>query len=305
MLVIAVFYILYYHPHQSVSTADQAVPSTLGKFLERSGHRASINLLEKGLKLNPNDPLRQETFRKKAEAGIGSVEEAFLENGAYLRFSASTGELIKYSLPPSEVRSVENTDKGPISKEEFLSRVHSVVKYFIPEATASSNVEFLINADAVRYQSSDQNQELSGVDSAAPGPEDYWEIQVRRRFRAFDCLSGIVIRANVRTGRIIMISNLPFVEPTTLNQRISKEQAIQIGIKLAQDKGIRFSRVETSQLVVHPNNLWDISDLQMLSTSSHTRLCWLVRFVNENMQSSRPVDILVDCETGIIDGGMY
>ena len=117
---------------------------------------------------------------------------------------------------------------------------------------------------------------------------------------------GLFVGVSAYSGAIRSFANYPVVVPSSMDQRLSSEQAQLAALAFLRTRftGGRLDREGHAELaIIHPNGCW--SDKTSLLPAGEPRLSWLVGFVHSPDDSTRAtVTVYVDCASGEIIGGM-
>jgi len=267
--------------------------TTVRSILESEDLKIEAAPLEEYLDLDL-DAAVDTDFAVKPSGVYGNTLPIRTLDGKVFIFSVDTGRLLActkaFGTPSDATVPKPGTEERWIGKEEALAIARDLLE--------ALDVDIDLEEATVRGTGFDSNQQPTS-DSAR------WRVRKLRTYNGIACESHVSVAVSARSGRIIQFVDLPLVVPKTLEQTVTKEEAVQTVKDFVTEKGTTFAllggRRETTLYIVHPSNYWAVSNLRDAQTQPTTRLAWRVRFVRDH----GPLILFdVDCATGEIIGGI-
>jgi hypothetical protein len=273
--------------------------TTVRSILESEGLKIEAAPLEEYLDLDLDAPAERD-LRAEQTKVYGDVLCVKTLDGKLFRFNADTGRLLScfraFGTPSDATVPKPGTEERWIGKEEALA----IARDFLE----ALDVDIDLERATVRGSGFDSKQQPTS-DSAR------WEIFKIRTYKGIGCESHVSVSVSARSGRIIHFVDWPVVLPKTLEQTVTKEEAVQTVKDFLEKKGTTFDllggRRETTLYIVHPNNAWSrldhghYRDHISLESEGTTRLAWRLRIVRDH---GPLIGFYVDCATGEIIGGI-
>jgi hypothetical protein len=266
--------------------------TTVRSILESEGLKIEAAPLEEYLDLDL-DAAAERDLRAEQTKVYGNVLCVKTLDGKHFRFNVDTGRLMscfkEFGTPSDATVPKAGTEERWIAEEEALD----IARDFLE----ALDVDIDLEEATVRASGFDSNQQPTS-DSAR------WKIFKIRSYKGIACESHVSVAVSARSGRITQFRDLPLVVPKTLEQTVTREEAIETVKDFVEEKGTTFAllggRRETTLYIVHPSNYWAVSDLRDVQTEPTTRLAWRLRIVRDH---GPLISFDVDCVTGEIIGG--
>lgn len=255
---------------------------TIGELLEITGVLADIEPFLEKVGISKDTPLSVPPVQT-TRLGIELVDGRNYQNFG-LRFSKD-GVLHRAVRMHPSYQNAPSRPEGLLTEVEFRSQI---------EAFMSLNVWG--DPDDISYEITVEPGSDSGEENAAT---QFYGI-AQRSYRGFLCASGVDFFVDRRTGIITNIANLPFKMPKSLEENITRDEALEIATAFAKKKNIYTDNSEVQQLITHTNEFWSVAEALLVSISPDTRLCWVINFKPRDADHAT---VLVACDNGSIAGG--
>lgn len=136
---------------------------------------------------------------------------------------------------------------------------------------------------------------------------EYWEISVDYDRKGIRCESGVRMKIDAQSGKLLEVIHIPYIAPRSLAVNTTKANAIQ-SVRTTLFQGavdeVEFLSDLDALKIVRPTNFWTRGpEVSLALTSPDTCLAWVVHC---RLLSESPVDaeVYVDAASGEIVGGM-
>lgn len=273
---------------------------TIQELLEQRGHWAHNEPLLTILEIAPDTPLAPE-FLLGGRSNTGTYATT-LEDATFLRFYTS-GVLEKYGQfvgVGAKISPVETPlAKTPVSKKAAMALARTLLDTGVFDKKDYEGLTFIVDEERITYHP--ENNAKTG-DAPPENPEDgEWSMWIDRYYRGIRCMGMVIIDLDIKTGRIKMIANLPFLPPGSTEEKITEAEAIQTAKKYAARRGVPTDEYESSKEFSYMGTPFK----KLLGFTPRSVLCWVVTFQKPEGDHEHPYHVMVDCRTGRVSGAVY
>lgn len=260
---------------------------TVGDFLEQRGADPMIEPLLGLLKIDRDEPLDKSMMEMMFMPGRPPMYTAAFDNSSLMSFTPEN-ILSRYSWRIHEKGKSEGA--ADLSKSDAIELMEKLLTVDIFGPRDLEGLKCEIDPEGVQQRRGPmQDKSSSGS----------WHLNARRIYKGVECLSGIMMSVDIQSGRIVSIVNFPFYPPDSMEEVITKEEALAIAVELTKGKGIEPGDINIRKMLTHPYN----PNRQGGNFSSKSVLCWVASFgmpIGEHHK--HPTSLDIDIRTGELLG---
>ncbi len=272
-------------PDAPLQTKGPSAP-TVGALMRQSGLTDTLTFISKYLGISENAALDSEYEypRKKINAGLLKFKTT---DGHVLTVDPKSGRLLRYvRLDRAKVpEGIGLKDALPESKALEIAQ----------DFFAGQGIEIEPRTLRVTFRNIDGNPDPT-LDHAS------WEIHFSRMYQDIHTDSHARLHVAAYRGEIVSFMDWPLMPPSTMDQNVSAEEALQTVKSFAAERGLTYERIEDPVLfVTRQNNRWEIDDLSTLEFKDESCLSWKVPLSNNTCNE---YVVFVNASNGKIVGGI-